>query len=551
MKNKQHSIPADGLAGLKQNFSKDALSGFLVFLLALPLSLGIAKASDFPAIFGLVTAIIGGIIVSIIAGSPLTIKGPAAGLIAIAAGAVHDLGGDNISTGWHMALGAIVVAGIVQILFGVLKLGKLSNFFSDAAIHGMLAAIGLIVMSKQIHNLLGINPKELKGKEPLELFAMIPESLSHENAHLTEIGITALAIMIGFSLIKNKFIRKIPAPLVVLIISIPLGIILDLKHDNQVGNFADVKVGSLVDAFTPETKMGDYVSNGFLNAEFTSLSTHPGKFIIYVVLFALIGSIESLLTVKAIDGLDPHKRKSNTNKDLIAVGIGNTLAGLLGGLPMISEVARSSNNVSNGGQTRWANFFHGTFLLIALLVAVPLIEMIPNTALAAMLIFVGFKLAHPKEFIHMYHVGKEQLFIFVTTIVVTLSTDLLIGVGTGLTLELIINLINGAKLKNLFSAKTEIIKNTDDNYTIKLNSDLVFTSTVSFQKALATIPPQADLTIDVTNAGVIDHSSVISLNSFKDSFESQDGNATIVGLDQNHSLLGHDVTSTRIMRKYE
>ena len=356
--NNKTYYPADGLAGLKENFSKDALSGFLVFLLALPLSLGIAKASDFPAIFGLVTAIIGGIIVSFFAGSALTIKGPAAGLIAICGGAISAFGGGD--TGWHLTLGAIVVAGIVQILFGVFKLGKLADFFPGAAIHGMLAAIGIIIMSKQIHSLLGIDPKFLKGKEPLELLAMIPESIMHENAHLAEIGISCLVILIAMSFVKHQKIKKIPAPLIVLIVAIPLGLILNIKTDDAISNFSLVKIGSIFDAFTNGfTMKGDFVSRGILNADFTALSSHLGEFIVYVILFSLIGSLESLLTAKAIDGMDPYKRKSNFNKDLIAVGIGNTLSGLLGGLPMISEVARSSANVSNGAQTRWANFFHG------------------------------------------------------------------------------------------------------------------------------------------------------------------------------------------------
>ena len=181
MKKTLNKIPLDGFAGLKQNLTKDALSGFLVFLLALPLSLGIAKASDFPPIFGLVTAIIGGVVVSFFSGTLLSIKGPAAGLIVIASGSVAIFGGGEI--GWQLTLGAIVVAGLIQILFGVLKLGSLADFFPTSAIHGMLAAIGIIIMSKQIHTLLGVDPSLLKGKEPLELLAMIPNSIMHENFH--------------------------------------------------------------------------------------------------------------------------------------------------------------------------------------------------------------------------------------------------------------------------------------------------------------------------------------------------------------------------------
>lgn len=528
-------VPADGLTGLKENFSKDALSGFLVFLLALPLSLGIAKASDFPAIFGLVTAIIGGVVVSFFAGSRLTIKGPAAGLIVIASGAVTAFGGGEV--GWHLALGAIVVAGIVQVLFGVFKLGSLADFFPGAAIHGMLAAIGIIIMSKQIHSLLGIDPKLLKGKEPLELLAMIPESIMHENAHIAEIGIACLFILIGMSFVKHKKLKKIPAPLVVLAVAIPLGIALHVKTEGQVAAFALVKIGSIFDSF----------KGGLINADFSGISSNIGAFIQYVILFSLIGTLESLLTAKAIDGLDPYKRKSNFNQDVIAVGIGNTISGLLGGLAMISEVARSSANVSNGARTRWANFFHGLFLLIAVLVAVPFIEMIPNAALAAMLTFVGFKLAHPKEFIHMWHIGKEQFIIFTVTVITTLATDLLIGVGTGIVLEIIVNIMNGASLKMLFSSDLSLTKHDEENYTLTVNSGLVFSNILGFKKVFAVIPSGKNVIIDVSHAKIVDHTSILTLNSLVEDYKDTDGKMKVIGF-ENHRQLSHAPTSTRILK---
>ncbi|MBC7695143.1 MAG: SulP family inorganic anion transporter [Burkholderiales bacterium] len=543
---KKRFIPADGLEGLKQNFSKDALSGFLVFLLALPLSLGIAKASDFPTIFGLVTAIIGGVVVSFFAGSRLTIKGPAAGLIAICGGAIAAFGGGD--TGWHLALGAIVVAGIIQILFGVFKLGKLADFFPGAAIHGMLAAIGIIIMSKQIHTLLGIDPKMLKGKAPLELLAMIPQSIMHENAHIAEIGIACLVILVGMSFVKHKQIKKIPAPLIVLAVAIPLGIALNIKTDNTISNFSLVKIGSIFESFTNGSIMkGDFISRGVFNVDFSALKSHTGDFILYVVLFSLIGSLESLLTAKAVDNLDPFKRKSDFNKDLVAVGIGNSLSGILGGLPMISEVARSSANVSNGATTRWANFFHGVFLLLAVLVAVPVIEMIPNAALAAMLTFVGFKLAHPKEFMHMFHVGKEQFVVFTTTVIVTLATDLLVGVGSGIALELIINLFNGASIKNLFKSDVAVSKQGEDNYTVTVNSGLMFSNILGFKKVFATIPDGKHVTIDVSKANIVDHTSLLTLNGLVEDYKDNFGTIKVEGFN-NHTQLGHAPTSTRILK---
>jgi len=534
-KKEKLQIPKDGLAGLKENFTTDALSGFLVFLLALPLSLGIAKASDFPAIYGLVTAIVGGIIVSFFAGSLLTIKGPAAGLIVIVSGAVAAMGGGDTTVGWHLALGAIVVAGAIQVLFGLLKLGRLSDFFPGAAIHGMLAAIGIIIISKQVHNLLGIDPAQLKGKAPLELLAMIPESIAHENSHLTEIGIACLAILILFSVVKNKHIKKIPAPLIVLLVAVPLGFVLQIKTEGAIEKFALVKVGDIMDKMKEQ----------FINVDFSGITSHPGEFFEYVILFSLIGSLESLLTVKAIDGLDPFKRKSNTNKDLIAIGAGNMLSGVLGGLPMISEVARSSANVGNGAKTRWANFFHGIFLLIAVLFAVPLIEMIPNTALAAMLIFVGFRLAHPREFMHMLHIGKDQFAVFVVTIIVTLSTDLLIGIGSGILLEMLIYLFNGVSISELF--KSHLIVNQIDGqtYEIKLEKTAMFSNLIDLKKQLTAIPEKTTILLDVSNAKLIDHTTISTLYLIKEDFELEGGTFVITGLDKLKASSSHAMASRK------
>ncbi|GAB4141907.1 MAG: SulP family inorganic anion transporter [Bacteroidia bacterium] len=528
MNSNKKNLPKDGIEGLKENFTKDGLSGFLVFLIAMPLSLGIAKASDFPPIMGLVTAIIGGIVVSLFAGSKLTIKGPAAGLIVIASGSVAAFGGGE--QGWHYALAAIVVAGLIQVLFGVLKLGKLSDFFPSAAIHGMLAAIGLIIISKQVHTLLGIDPAMLNGKEPLELFAMIPESIAHADWHIEIIGILGLSIMFGLSAVKHPIFKKIPAALVVLCVSIPLGIIMHFKTAEP--SYALVKVGSIID------KVG-------FNVDFSGIGSHMGAFIQYVILFALIGSLESLLTVKAIDGLDPWKRKSDYNKDLIAVGIGNTLSGILGGLPMISEVARSSANIANGARTRWANFFHGLFLLIFLLAAVPVIEMIPNAALASMLIFVGFRLAHPREFVHAWHIGKEQFVIFAATTFITLATDLLIGVASGIVIKWVIHLINGAGLKDMFRSDFKTIQKDGKSYTIEVNGSAAFTNLLGLKNAIMEIPMDCDITLDFSKTKVIDHTTLETINAIKDDVEHEGGRFTIIGL-ENKKALSKAPTATRV-----
>lgn len=523
------SLPKDGFEGLKQNFSSDALSGFLVFLLALPLSLGIAGASDFPPIYGLITAMIGGLVVSFFAGSLLTIKGPAAGLIVIVAGAVSELGNGDSDLGWKLALGAVVVAGVLQVIFGLLKLGSLSDFFPLSAVHGMLAAIGIIIISKQLHILVGMNPLTEKGKpmvEPIELIFELKNTILHIFKHMEVdvIGVVSLIIVFCWPLIHIKFLKKIPAALVVLVVSIPLVILLGVHNIQEIKNSNGVVIQ---EAFAPllEFKKGFNDIIG-VNVSFDGIS-QTGTFIKFVIMFALVGSLESLLTIKAVDELDSFKRRSNTNKDLIAVGIGNIFAGVIGGLPMISEVARSSANVSNGAKTRWANFFHGVFILLFLIFAVSFSDLIPKTALSAMLIGVGWKLAHPREFGHMAKIGADQIAVFITTIIFTLATDLLIGIGAGIVLKLLLHLGRGVKFRGLFSAKSQI-----DGNIITVYNAAVFSNFIKIKNKIHSFKFTDDVILDLSDCVFIDHSVIESLYHIKNDFSTEGGSLTILGIEE-------------------
>lgn len=523
---KTQEIPKDGLEGLKQNWTQDAVSGFLVFLLALPLSLGIAKASEFPPAMGVLTAMVGGLVVSFFAGSRLTIKGPAAGLITICAGAVTELGGGP--EGWHLALGVIVVAAAIQIVFGFLKFGTLSDFFPPSAVHGMLAAIGLIIFSKQIHVLLGIDPSTLKGLEPIELFERIPQSLMNEDPRVTFVGIISLVIIFGMPFLKGKLIKKIPAPMVVLLVTIPMALIMDFKHTEPAFDLV---------------KIGDFWGNVGFNASFAAIGTFI--FWKYVFMFLFVNSLESLLTVKAIDGLDPWKRTSNPSKDLVAVGIGNGVSGLLGGLPMISEVARSSANVNFGGRTRWSNFFHGFFLLVAMLLLIPVIEMIPNTALAALLIAVGYRLASPNEFFKTYKIGAEQLTIFVVTIIVTVSTDLLVGVFSGIIIKFVFHILNGAPLRSLFKARYELYK-TDEDYNIKIKDAAIFSNLIGFKKMFHSIEPGKNVTLQFSEARIVDHTFMETLHHFEEEYQHNGGKVSVLGFDQFQVFSNHPLAARKL-----
>ena len=406
-----------------KSLKADLISGFLVFLIALPLCLGISMASGVPPISGVLTAIVGGIVVSFLGSAALTIKGPAAGLIVIALGAVTELGQGNAAGGYHRALAVGMVAGLIQILFALTRVGVVGSLMPKAVVHGMLAAIGVIIISKQAHTLMGVSPA---AKEPLHLLAEIPHSLSLLNPEVLVIGFVSLSILFGMPLLPFGWTKKIPAPMVVLATAIPLGFLFDLEHQHlykwwshnyELGPKYLIQLpGSLLAslAYPDFSQIGSAVS------------------IKYIVMYALVGSIESLLSVTAVDSLDPRRRTSDLNRDLLATGIGNTIASAIGGLPMISEIVRSKANIDSGAQSRWSNFFHGSFLLASLLLIPGVLHHIPMAALAAMLVFTGTRLASPKEFKHSYHIGPEQLAIFVTTMIVTLATDLLLGVGAGL-----------------------------------------------------------------------------------------------------------------------
>ncbi|MEZ4839740.1 SulP family inorganic anion transporter, partial [Flavobacterium sp.] len=440
--------------------------------------------------------------------------------------------------GWKLALGAMVVAGLIQILFGVFRLGKLADFFPLSTIHGMLAAIGIIIIAKQIPILLNDNPLLAKGMNPVELLLNIPKFILNLDVKATFIGVISLTIMLGWPFIKNKNIKMIPAPLVVLLFAIPAELVMDFTHTEP--PYALVKIGSLAD-------------NLHFNVDFSGIN-QTGIFIKYVIMFALVGSLESLLTVKAIDLADPFKRKSNANKDLIAVGIGNTLAAFLGGLPMISEVARSSSNVNNGAKTRWANFFHGVFILLFVLLASPLLEMIPNAALAAMLITVGIKLAHPREFRHMLHIGKEQLFIFTGTVIVTLFEDLLVGIAFGMLLKMIIHVVNGTPISSFFKAQT-IVSFEGNTYYVEIDKSAIFSNYLGIKRKLEEIPPGYQVVIDLKKTKLVDHSVMENLEHFKHDYETHDdgGTVTIHGLENHTPLSNHPKASRKnnLKIKYE
>lgn len=530
-------VPVGNLHGLGAYLKYDLTSGFLVFLIALPLCLAISLASGYPAIAGIFTAVIGGIVASFISNSELTIKGPAAGLIVIALGCMtefgytggKDLGADMAA--YKLALGVGFAAGVIQILLAIFRTGILGEFFPSSAVHGMLAAIGVIIIAKQIPVAVGLSSEG----EPLELLREIPDKLLHMNPGIALIGGVSLLILFGMPWIRNKYVRLFPAQLLVVLVAIPLGIYFDLTHEHTYSFAgANYSVG--------EQHLVNVPFNMLAAITFPDFSglTQPMAWK-WVAMYALIGSLESLLSAKAVDLIDPWKRKTNLNRDFLAIGIGNLLASLIGGLPMISEIVRSRANIDNGARTRFASLYHSVFLLLCVALLPAAIHRIPMAALAAMLIYTGFRLAHPKEFLHVLQVGREQLAIFVTTIVAVLATDLLIGIAIGIALKFLIHIANGVPIKSLFRPYVEVIQENDNTYRLVAAHSAVFSNWILFRREIleAGLVHRKNVIVDLSQVKLVDHTVMEKLHELEREFEADHVSLKVVGLENHKPLSAH------------
>ena len=489
------SVPADGLKGFKENFLHEITSGLLVSLIALPLCLGIAMASGFPAFGGLITAIVGGLVVGPLCGSRLSIKGPAAGLIAIAIASVETLGQGDDFAGYRYTLAVLAAAALLQVVFAACKLGRFGDFFPASVLHGMLAAIGVIIFSKQIHPLLGVRPL---SQNPIDLLLEIPHSLVVMNPRVALVGVTSVLIVLLAPKILGRLSKFLPAPLLAVLGGISFCLFFDFAHPHKYTWYS-------VEYPLDEKFLVNLPSNftaGLTFPDFSKVfSSHSIQFII---MFALIGSIESLLTVKAVDSVDPYKRSSNLNKDLAAVGFGNFVLAMVGGLPMISEVVRSYANVSYGAKTRWSNFSHGAWLLLFAVVLADIIHLVPVAALAGVLCVTGYRLAAPQHFRECRRIGTEQLFVFLVTIIGTLLTDLLVGVFLGVVAQYVscwwLGAPAGSLLKGRIQARTKqvgVIK-------ISLPRAAFFGNVIAFKRCLLTVS-EGDIEIDFRQTVHVDH----------------------------------------------
>ena len=534
--------PDTSLLASGKTFGKDVFSGFLVFLIALPLCLGISLASGCPAVAGVLTAIVGSLVCALISNSELTIKGPAAGLIVIVLGAVTEFKslGYSDHDAYRMMLAVGVAAGVIQILFGLLKTGILGEFFPSSAVHGLLAAIGVIIISKQAHVAMGV--MDAKGS-PLHLLAEIPRSITRMNPEIALIGGVSLVILFGLPMIKHRWVRRIPAQMVVILVAMAMGSWMHLSeehtysvagHSYALGESFLVSVpASLIKALT--------------SPDFHALEL-PASWK-WVAMFALIGSLESLLSAKAIDSLDPLKRKTNMNKDLLAVGVANTIAASIGGIPMISEIVRSKANIDNGARTRISGVTHGLCLLAFVALLPALIHQIPMAALAAMLVYTGFRLASPKEFAHAAEIGREQLIVFVATLVGVLATDLLIGIAIGIAVKMAFHIYNGVPLSSLFSLSFDVEQQPEGPCIIRTQNSAVFSNWIPLRSQIMYygLNQRNNVVVDLSQSHVVDHSVMEKLHSLQTDFVSEGLTLEIRGLHAHQAESEHWLSTRRMV----
>ena len=500
---------------LGSNLRYDLKASLVVFLVALPLCLGIAIASGAPPMSGLIAGIVGGVIVGAFSKSHVSVSGPAAGLTVIVLDSISSLGT------FELFLGALVAAGLIQLILGFAKAGVLGYYFPHSVIKGMLTAIGLILILKQIPHALGydkdfIGDFAFQQMDKHNSFTEIYYAFQYYSPGAIPIVLIALAILIFFERpqVKNhKLLGAVPGALWAVL--------------------SGILLNSLYAKVQPEWLLKDehLVSIPSLTSlsQLPSLLTFPdfgliadSAFWIVAVTLAVIGSIETLLSIEAGDKMDPYKRITPSSKELVAQGIGNTISGLIGGLPVTAVIVRTSANIASGARTKLSAIFHGVLLMVLVLSIPGFLNQIPLSCLAAVLFMVGYKLAKPSIFIHEFEKGWNQFLPFIFTVIAILLTDLLVGIGIGMVVGLFF------VMKTNFQRSVTVTE-LNGNYLVKLQKDVSFLNKAPLMKELTQIPEGSYVILNASKAVFIDHDIQEVLNDFIASAHSKNITITIEG----------------------
>jgi MFS superfamily sulfate permease-like transporter len=498
-----------------KSIKSDLPASIVVFFVALPLCLGIALASGAPLFSGLIAGIVGGVVVGSLSGSKIGVSGPAAGLAAIVLTAIGTLGG------YENFLVAVVLGGIIQLIFGILKAGIIGYYFPSSVIKGMLTGIGLIIILKQIPHFFGYdaNPEgdfaffQVDGENT---FSEIFKTVNNISLGSTIVGFVGLGILLLWSNVlskKGKFFQLIQGPLVAVVAGIVYYFVTD--QDSKYG----ISASHLVSVPVPDNF--DMFLGQFSFPNFAAI-TNPDVWVVGFTI-ALVASLETLLCVEATDKLDPHKNVTPTNRELLAQGTGNIISGMIGGLPITQVIVRSSANIQSGGRSKMSAIIHGFFLLISVILIPTLLNKIPLSVLAAILLIVGYKLAKPGLFIKMYQMGWKQFIPFTVTVLGIVFTDLLFGIGMGLAVGIVVILIKS--FQNSHFLHIEDKSNGKHKIKMTLAEEVTFFNKGAILNELDSLPKDTFLELDVRKTRYLDNDIIEILEDF--AFKAKERNIDI------------------------
>ncbi len=527
--------PKKNLNSLVANWQSDFIAAVSVALIALPLSLGIALAAGAPAMAGILSAVVGGVVTTFFRGGHISINGPAKGVIAVILLGIA-LMDDGSGQAFNYVLAAIVVSGALQTLMGLLKLGRFADIFHPSVITGILAAIGIIIFAKQIHVAMGTSSDSPNIVQNLvDAVLLLPEA----NPFVVIISLTGLFLLLFHSKVNYRFFQILPAPMWVIALSIPFVYAFNFFDPHSLSLFGrSYDVGPQLLLEIP-----DNIMDSIMHPNFGKVQTL--EFWTTVFSLLMITSIESLAIAKAVDKLDPFKRKTDLNKELTGIGISTVAAGLIGGLPIIAVIIRSTVNIHNGAKTKWSNVYQGLLLLFLIVVVSPIMRQVPLCAFAILLVYTGFKLASPTVFKQVYAKGPEQLVFFLATMVLTLYTNLLVGLLGGLLLTMVSHmLLAGVAVPQFFrmiyKSGSEVLALPDGSYNLNIKGIANFLGIIQVNKLVAQIPSGADVTIDLSNTRLVGMTYMDYLVDFLRAQKDAGGNVVITGLDSHVSSSTHN-----------
>ncbi|MCB9251743.1 MAG: SulP family inorganic anion transporter [Flavobacteriales bacterium] len=515
-------------------------AGFVVSLIALPLGLGLALASGAPPIAGIVSAVVGGVIVSVFGGSHVTISGPGNGLVVAVLGAITLMGEGDLFQGYLYTLAAIMCSGFIILILGFASLGKISDFFPSSAIQGLLAAIGIIILSKQFHIMVGNMDSE---GSTIELLIGIPAAIfegftDEYRLPAALAGLASLLIMILYPRIRNKYFQLIPAPMWIVMISIGLAWVFErnigVKHPIPLEYFVNIP---------------NDVFSHFPRPDFSKAFT--GNFLLAVFSITVIASIESLLSIKAVDKLDPLRRRSNVNRDLKALGLATMVSAFFGGLNVVTVIARSSVNANNNATNRSSNFFHGMFLVLFILLFKKQLQHIPFPTLAAILVYTGYKLASPAIIKKISEIGKEQVFIFTITLMTTILSSIIAGILVGIFVTLLthIYLTKNFRLffENIFKNNIETFDEPDGKLHVSVKHFSSFLNFYRLKQTLDKVGTEKKVVVDFLQSRFVDHTVMQNMWDYEHSFDINGGEFEVIGLDLHNAESEHPSSLRRAL----